>query len=222
MGKESAHRQSRRTGAQAARIAAALRDDIVAGVLEAGRVLRQERLAETFATSRMPVRDALRVLEGEGLVHLAPNRGAIVAALNADEFRETYEMRGALETLALWLAIPDLTDRQLDRAEAIHVQAQQADMKAFGALNKAFHMALYAPCGRTRLLAQISALNDVADRYLRVAAAYLDYTARSHEEHGRLLESCRRRDAATAQAILHAHIEDAGQGLYAELSKRLA
>ena len=220
--KERRDGRSKRTGAQAVRIAAALREDIVTGVLEAGCVLRQERLAEAFATSRMPVRDALRVLEGEGLIHLAPNRGAIVAALNAEEFRETYEMRGALETLALRLAIPDLTERQLDHAEAIHGKAQKADMIAFGALNKAFHMVLYAPSGRTRLLAQISALNDVADRYLRVAAAHLDYTARSHEEHGRLLESCRRRDAAAAQAILRSHIEDAGHGLYGELSKRLA
>ncbi|MCR4268465.1 GntR family transcriptional regulator [Nitratireductor sp. ZSWI3] len=208
-------------GEQAERIAAGLRQEIVSGRLAAGSPLRQERIAETYGTSRMPVRDALRLLEAEGLVQMAPNKGATVALLNAAEFREIYEMRGAAEVLALRLAIPELTNRQIERAADIQGAAERSSIKEFGALNKAFHMALYEPCARPRLLAHIAGLNDLADRYLRVAAIELDYVQQSHREHHALLDACRRRDEKGACAILWAHIEDAGRALHALLSPRM-
>lgn len=212
---------AKRTGDQAIRVADALREKIVSGELKPGEALRQERLAVLFETSRMPVRDALRLLEAEGLVQMPPNKGAIVAPLDPEEFREVYEMRAALETLALRLAIPELTNSQIDRAAAIQDKAEASDLENFGALNKAFHFALYEPCARPRLLAQIAALNETGDRYLRLAAAQLDYTRRSHQEHRDLLEACRRRDGAEACEILRRHIEAAGEALVDRLSARL-
>ncbi|WP_048645598.1 GntR family transcriptional regulator [Nitratireductor soli] len=209
-------------GEQAERIAAGLRWEIVSGGLAAGAALRQEKIADSYGTSRMPVRDALRLLEAEGLVQMMPNRGAIVAPLDAGEFQEIYEMRGAAEGLALKLSIPELTNRQIERAGAIHEQAEHASIKEFGALNKAFHMTLYEPCARPRLLAHISGLNDLADRYMRLAALQLDYVRQSHAEHQALLDACRRRDEAAALAILSAHIADAGQALHKLLSAKIA
>ena len=210
-----------RTGAEAERIAAGLREDIIAGRFRSGEALRQERLAELYQASRMPVRDALRILEGEGLVTLQRNRGAVVSALDPLEFREIYEMRAALEVLALRLAIPDLTNRQLDEAEAIQAEAEAGDTRRFGALNKAFHHRLYKACSRPRLLSQIAVLNEIADRYLRVAAVRLDYAERSHREHRVLLEACRRRDEAAATSCLKEHIEAAGQSLFSVLEDQL-
>lgn len=208
----------RRTGEQTEKIAAALRADIVAGRLKPDAPLRQEHLAERFETSRMPVRDALRMLEAEGLIDLQPNRGARVAALDPDGFREVYEMRAAAETLALRNAIPELTNRQLDRAATLQEQAERASIATFGRLNKQFHKMLYAPCGWTRLLAHIDALADLSDRYLRIAAIELDYLERSHAEHHALLDACRIRDVDKACVLLDAHIKDAGRSLYAALA----
>lgn len=213
---------ARRTGAEARRIATALREDIIRGVFKSGEALRQERLADMYQASRMPVRDALRGLETQGLVEISPNRGAIVARLDPLEFRELYEMRGALEVLALRLTIPELTNSQLDMIEEIQDEAERSGLRDFGALNKAFHMGLYEPCGRPRLLAQIATLNDMADRYLRVAAIELDYTRRSHREHRALLKACRRRDEASATGCLQDHIAAAGEALFQVLSERLS
>ncbi len=207
-------RKDRRSGEQAATIAAALREDIIAGHLAAGAPLRQERLAARFSTSRMPVREALRLLESEGLVALQPNKGAIVAALDTEELREIYEMRVAAETLALRLAIPELSNAQIARAEAIQAQAEASSLRDFGELNKAFHATLYQPCDRPRLLAHIASLNGLADRYLRLTVKRLDYAERSHREHRALLEACRRRDESEAVAILRRHVGEAGEALY--------
>jgi DNA-binding GntR family transcriptional regulator len=209
---------TKRAGDQANRIADILREEIVSGVLQAGAALRQEHLAELHQTSRMPVRDALRLLESEGLVQLSPNKGAIVSPLDPAELREVYEMRAALETLALRLAIPELTNSRIDQAAAIQDNAEASGLANFSSLNKSFHSTLYEPCGRPRLLAQIAALNDTGSRYLRLAAARLDYVERSHLEHRELLLACRQRDMARACDILEHHIEEAGNALYRHLT----
>jgi len=202
-----------KAGDQVAALVETLRAQIVSGELKPGEPLRQELLADRFATSRMPVREALRVLESEGLVVLVPHKGAAVAPLDPAELEEVYEMRVAAETLALRRAIPELSNAQIDRAERIQDRAEASGLREFGALNKAFHTMLYAPCGRPRLLAHIAALGDVADRYLTFTAGSLDYRDRSHGEHRALLAACRRRDEAAAVELLTRHISEAGETL---------
>ncbi len=212
-----AEANTKRTGAQATYIAEQLRAEIIAGTFGAGETLRQEMLAERFETSRMPVRDALRILEQEGLVDTKPNRGAQVAKLDAEGFREVYEMRSAAECLALRIAIPELTNRQIEKAAAIQTEAEASELERFGALNKAFHATLYIPCARPRLLAHIAKLNDLSDRYLRIAAIELDYIDRSHTEHHALLRACIKRDEQKACELVKQHIETAGEKLFDKL-----
>ena len=210
---------TRRDGRQLSRIAAALRHDIVTGVMPPGGKVPQERIAERFAVSRIPVRDALRQLEGEGLVTFIPNRGARVAPLGADDLREICEMRVALETLALRCALPELSNAQLDQAAALQDALESAPVEEFGVLNTAFHEALYAPARRPRLLAQIEMLGRAADRFLRMTVASLDYAQTSHDEHRELLSTCRSRDEAAAVSCLTRHIEVAGDALLDLMAK---
>ena len=196
-----------------------MREAILSGRLQAGAALRQEHIAKRFSASRMPVRDALRSLASEGFVIDTPNKGAVVAPFDAGELLEIYEMRVAAETLALRLAIPELTDTQIAQAEALQAQAEGAPSEEFGKLNKAFHDTLYQPCARPRLLAHIASLNDLADRYLRVTVSRLDYAGRSHREHRALLAACRKRNRARAGEILADHIEQAGAALYRILDR---
>lgn len=208
----------KRTGEQTERIAAELRADIIHGRLKPDSPLRQEHLADRFTTSRMPVRDALRMLEAEGLIDMQPNRGARVAPLDPEGFREIYEMRAAAEALALRKAIPEMTNSQLDHAAELQDMAETAPIAAFGNLNNRFHKTLYAPCGWARLLSHIDVLADLSDRYLRIAAIELDYTGQSHEEHRTLLMACYERDTEKACSLLDTHIKEAGQALYSALA----
>lgn len=205
---------TQRTGEQARQVADHIRRAIIGGQFHPGEVLRQERLAKQFAVSRMPVRDALLILDREGFVDLQPNRGAAVAALDPAAYREIYEMRVVAEVLALMHAIPELSNRQLDEAARFQAKMESADIGEFGLLNTAFHAALYAPCGRPLLLAHIASLNSMADRYLQFAIAQLDYSATSHDEHYQLLAACEARDVAVACDVLAGHIEKAGAQLY--------
>lgn len=209
-----------RRGTEVGRIAEAIRAAILSGELPPGVPLRQENLAETHAASRMPVRDALRVLEGEGFVEMVPNRGARVASLDPVGFLEICEMRAALEPLAMRRAVPELSESWIDRVEAIQTEAEIAGIERFGELNAAFHTTLYQPAARPRLLAQIAVLHDLSDRYMRIAAVELDYLVRSHGEHREILAACRARDAERAASLVAAHITQAGDELLTRLAAR--
>ncbi len=208
-----------RHGEQALEILDVLREDIVSGRLTAGSLLRQQQLAERFGVSRMPVREALYRLEAEGFISFAPNKGATVAPVSAEDLREIYEMRIAAETLALSTALPELTNSQIERAAELQAQMEAAPVSQFGELNAAFHTTLYAPCRRPRLLAHVDNLSKAADRYLRVTIGALDYSEKSHREHRELLEACRRRDEAAATDCLTRHIGEAGEALWKLLAQ---
>lgn len=196
-------------GQQVQGIVEVLRAEIIAGRLPPDAQLRQEALATRFGVSRMPVREALRELENQGFVILPANRSARVAPLLVEEMVEIFEMRALAEALALEKAIPNMTERDIDRAEALALELEQAPVGEFARLNTAFHLTLYRPCGRSRLLAHIESLARAADRYLRAAAAGLDYRVPSDREHRAMLKACRARDAAQAVELIRCHILDA-------------
>lgn len=207
-------------GDQASAIAEALRQEIIEGSLAPGGKLGQEQLARRFGVSRMPVREALRLLATDGLVTLDPNKGARVTPIGIADLREIYEMRIAAETLALKIAIPELSNAQIDRAEVLQTELESASFAEFGALNSRFHRALYEPCNRPRLLAHIDSLSGAADRYLCTAIAQIDYAGQSHKEHRTLLAFCRQRDAENALTCLSNHIARGGNALSDHLAKQ--
>ncbi|MGB6102458.1 MAG: GntR family transcriptional regulator [Pusillimonas sp.] len=157
-----------------------LRQAILDGALEGGSVLRQGEIAKRFGVSRIPVREALLKLEGEGLVETQPRQGVVVTMLSADDFVEILEMRYALESLALDLAAPRFKDEDLDDALAIVIEAEksmptpadQDPRKEFesrwGNLNWVFHRRLYTVANRPRLLTSIENLHQLFARHLRV------------------------------------------------------
>lgn len=200
-----------RDGQTAEEIAAALRGEIIAGKHPPDTVLFQEELADRFQTSRMPIRDSLKILEREGLVLVPANRSALVAPLDVESFVEINEMRAVAEPLALRHALPELTNRQIEQAKAIQDEAEQSDIAEFASLNRAFHMTLLAPCARPRLLAHIASLNDLSQRYFHTVVVELAYSDRSHGEHRSLLAACADRDTTTACKILQDHIEAASR-----------
>jgi DNA-binding GntR family transcriptional regulator len=199
-------------------VAEALRNGILKGVIRSGQTLRQEELAATFGVSRIPVREAFRQLEAEGLIKIYPHRGAVVSSLSAFEVQELFEIRVPLETTALRLAIPHMTALDLQKAARILDLAdrEEAGGRAsgrWGELNWDFHAALYAPAARPRLLAMLVNLEQNVDRYMRLVLTGLDYQQHSQAEHRELLAACRAKEVEKAVALLTGHIEAAGQKL---------
>ena len=189
-------------------VARVLRQAILEGVLKDGQALPQDELAAQFGLSRIPIREALRQLEGEGLVSVQPHRGAVVSSLSRDELQEMCDIRLALESLALRLAIARMDTETLAQACTILVRIDDEQDVAthWSAYNWQFHSTLYAPAQRPRLLALIKSTHDNVDRYLRMHVSLLNYKAQGQIEHWNLLEACRRRDATAALGILDEHI----------------
>jgi len=186
-----------------------LRAEIVSGTLPPGAFLAQETLAARFNISRMPIREVIKQLQSLGFVTVQENKRAHVAAMSQADFLEIYDMRIAVETLAIRSAIPQLTNAQIDSALAVQREIEQAPHDRFGALNTRFHMLLYAPSQRHRLLDLIENLGQAADRYSFMCEVEQDFRDKSNQEHHELLKCCRDRDETAAADCLETHVRDA-------------
>jgi DNA-binding GntR family transcriptional regulator len=201
-------------------IARALAQRIVSGALAPGAPIRQDRIAEEFQASHVPVREAFRKLEAQGLVVSEPRRGVRVAPLDPAAIMEIAEMRAAMETLALRHAFPNLTENDLSAATgALSDGETSSDIAVWEAANRKFHRALTAPCAMPRLMASIDDLHQTGARFLFVTWKELKWQPRSDEEHRLILEATKQRDLTRAVAALNDHILGAGQALCAKLAK---
>ncbi|MEM7725274.1 MAG: GntR family transcriptional regulator [Cyanobacteria bacterium P01_A01_bin.45] len=201
-------------------IADALREAIIQGIFSEKKSLRQDEIAKQFGVSRIPVREALRQLEVEGLVKFYPNRGAIVCSLSPGEVKEIGEIRIALETTAMKLAIPNLSEFDLEKAQSILDKTfDEKDITKLGALNWEFHATLYIPANRPRLLRMIKNLHMSVERYVRLQMSKMNYSERSHKEHSQLLESCRDKNSSIALRLLKKHINTASKDLVVYLQE---
>lgn len=202
-------------------VADALRAAIVDGRLPPGAPLRQDAVARHFSVSAIPVREALRQLESEGWTKVEVHKGATVAPLSADEAREIYEIRAALEGLAITLAIPNHTEASLREAQSLFEAAErERDPARYVARNEAFHMSLYAPAGRPQLIEMIEVLHRRGERYLRVKFGLPEHKRVSDQEHGQLMRIVRRKDVAAAQKLIADHLLGTGELLHRLLSEQ--
>jgi DNA-binding GntR family transcriptional regulator len=184
-----------------------LRAAVRSGELAAGERINQDRVAQEAGVSHIPVREALRALEAEGLVTFHPRRGFFVAALSVADARDLGDLRAALEGLAARLAVPRAGVADLEAAREQIERSDRADSLAvWSEANWRFHRALYAPCGRPRLLETLEGLWRAADRYLRVVWQEAAWQGRSQEEHRAILEAFQSRDAALAGRLVRHHV----------------
>ncbi|MDF3933915.1 GntR family transcriptional regulator [Pseudomonas citronellolis] len=186
-----------------------LLDAICKGQYRTGDRLIAEDIANDIGMSRMPVREAFRRLAAEGLVTLRPNRGAIVSGLNLEEMREVFEMRSALEGLAIRLAVPKLNERHLSRLERLldEMDDYRDDSAEWVGRHRAFHEYLCSLAERPRLLRQINALYSVIEPHMRLWLQHVDKPMSAREEHAVILDALRSGDAREAERVLCEHIE---------------
>lgn len=191
-----------------AQIVDALRGSILDGVLAPGMQIRQELLAEQFGVSRVPVREALRQLEAEGLVYSELHRGAFVSSRSLDEVIEMLDIRIGLEVRALKLALPNITKKTVQEAERILKRYDGSETpQEWRDLNLAFHLCLYQPSNRPRLVKMIEDVVLGTHRFLRTYVSATVGREQPQAEHHRLLELCADRDTSAALRLLEVHIE---------------
>jgi DNA-binding GntR family transcriptional regulator len=203
---------------------AALRERILRGDYPEGEPLRQDALADELGVSRIPVREALRQLEAEGLVTFNPHRGAVVSSLSLDEIDELFELRAEIECDLLRRAIPQMNAEQLERATEVLDEFQDAlhagEATRWGPLNWHFHAALYAPAKRNFTMGVLQKLHQHSDRYFRMQVLLAHGGARANEEHREIIAAVERKDITAACQLMRAHILGAGSSLLVFLQQR--
>jgi len=203
----------------------ALRERILSGALLPGAQLRQDALAEEFAVSRIPVREALLQLEASGLVKIMPHRGAIVSSLSVDEIADVFQLRASLEPQLLLLSARKFTAQDFQELRSLKdeysVALDQGRVTEWGELNRRFHLALLKHSGRPRTYAIVSSLLQDCDRPTRLQLSVSGDVARADMEHSEILELCAAREFDRAADLLRRHIENASQSLI-EIYRRSA
>jgi DNA-binding GntR family transcriptional regulator len=191
------------------RLAATLREEILNGALAPGQRIVQEEIAERFGASRQPVRDALRLLEGDGLVTLKPNSGAWVSKLSEGECDEAYLVRERIEPLLISKSIPHLTIEQNQRLIKLVDEIEKTnDIESFLRLDREFHLLSYAGAKDGMLKEFVERIWNTTQHYRRAFAKLNDFGSSdvTHLEHKLILDGILRKDLSQAERALEIHI----------------
>lgn len=210
-------------------VADRLRSDIVEGRLKPGEWLRQERLAQEYGVSQMPIREAFKELAAEGLVEHVPYRGVRVVEFSADDVADLYAQRGFLEGMAARAAATQITPAELEELQSLLNQMAQRlgpeHLTEYRALNRRFHQIIYEASHRAYLIRTLNQLWDAFPNMLwgnfaQTAAEPLpDRNLNDVEEHQAILEALTRHDPAAAEQLIRQHIESAAGQLVAALRR---
>ncbi len=198
-----------------------LRDQILSGNYSAGMRLKPESVSQVLGISSMPVREAIRQLDAEGLVTIQPNRGASITSLTLDEILEVFEMRAVLEGLAIRTAVPNIGSDQLADLAALCDRMDRARGKPAEWIprHNDFHDALCMMSGRPRLAKQITQARNAVRPYLLM---YMNVFPDSPTgfEHGPLMDVIGRGEPREADEIMQLHIMSHAEELVEFLRKK--
>ncbi|MCT1686101.1 GntR family transcriptional regulator [Pseudoglutamicibacter cumminsii] len=200
---------ARETKSASERIAAELRTRILKGDLLPGERIRQEAIAEEFGVSRLPIREALRILESGGLIRLVASTGAWVASMSPAELEESYLIRERLEPLLLGLAVPFHNEESLSEIEKIADAVEQAEtVEEFVDLDRKFHLKTFEGPPVDALRSMVVRLWNTTQHYRR-AFVELQWEKGLEEtfiEHRLLMSAISRGDVEAAEDLMAMHI----------------
>lgn len=173
-----------------------LKQKILSGFLKFGLPVRQDDIAQDHNVSKIPVREALRRLETEGLVIFERNKRASVRHFTETEVLQLLDIRIALECGALELAVENMIDADFrDMRALLDAYANTAEIPEWSKMNARFHMMLYEPCGNPQLLNMINDLQQKLDKYLRLLVTEASGLERPMREYDEILAAFLRRGA---------------------------
>jgi len=225
-GKKSGSGGANGRGGGGRRVYDALRDEILALDLEPGALLDEARIGQRFGLSRSPVREALIRLESDGLVTTLPNKSTLVAPLNVEAFPHYLDALDLLQRAVTRLAALKRSDADLIRIEAAQTTFEDTiarrDALAMIQSNRDFHASIGEASRNVYLADAYTRLLDEGRRYLRIYFRAHDDTlpAEYADEHPRIVDAIRTRDADLAERLAQAHAQHMGSGFLAHLSAR--
>jgi DNA-binding GntR family transcriptional regulator len=181
--------------------------EIHSGRLGPGQKLVEATLAEQYGVSRGPVREAIRALEGQQMVKVLPNRGAVVTSLSVADLQEIYDLLVELERLALTAVPSPIADEQLVPMERLveRMGRSLGDADAWLALNDEFHLTLYRASGRERICRLIADLLSTLRPYSRQYLRLPDRLVEANEEHQPILDAARSGQSGVLQSLTRQH-----------------
>ena len=190
-----------------------LRRSILSGDLAPGQSFSLREIAGMLNVSFIPVREALRNLEAEGLVLIRPGRSATVAPVDLDDLQAIYRLRRLLEPDIARRSCLLISDRELDRlaAQAVEFGDEQLSMQAIYDAHHEFHLALFAPAATAWDTRMLSILWRAAERYIRIGFGLLDPDPDEHirrrRAHEDLVAVFRQRDPDAAAQAVFTHLD---------------
>lgn len=188
-----------------------LRERILSGEMAEGETIRQEALAEDYDVSRMPIREALKRLDAEGLVQLTNNRGASVTSHSLSEIGEIFDLRVLLEVDVFRRAIPQMTEADFAACERLLSEMEKSyeayDVGRWGSLNYEYHKALYAAADRGLTNEILQRVNLQSDRYVRMHLSVMEQREPAKKDHRQLLSLARKGQVEAACDLLTKHIQ---------------
>ncbi|SMC52596.1 GntR family transcriptional regulator [Kibdelosporangium aridum] len=196
-------------GVASQRIADQLRERILTGQLAPGTRIIQDELAEQLQTSRLPVREALRIVASQGLITLRANQGAWVTRMDMRECDLIYRMRERLEPLLLTESAPHLTDEDIDEMDQLQDTIERSpDVEDFLVLDRRLHWTVYKHHNAEELASIVARLWDTTQHYrrafTRLAGSQRNWIIGA--EHRLLIQALRDRDHTSAEQVLQMHI----------------
>jgi len=198
-------------------VLAELRRLITAGLLRPGQQIVQDALAVQFGVSRVPLREALKILEGEGQVTYVAHRGYFVTELSLSDLIEVYRIREILEAEAVSIAVPQMTAEDIHRLEGaerdVRAAADIADVVAMTSANRRLHFAILDACALPRLVWLIRLLWDATEVYRSVYYNEAHNREMVDFEHRALVAAVKAGDATAALMVLTEHREHAIEAL---------
>jgi DNA-binding GntR family transcriptional regulator len=208
-------------------IANSIKTEILAGKYPPGVRVRQEDIAEQFGASRSPVREALRILEAEGLVNLVAHTGAWISDLSLEECEEMYQIRERIEPLMIRLSIPTISDSALiELTQLTSAMEKTNDVEEFLILDRQFHLLTYSGAHTVLVGDMVNRLWNTTQHYRRAYSQLLaaESFKPAHVEHFLLLEAIKKRDSDDAERVLFGHIRRTRLELakHPEVFKRVA
>ncbi len=205
-----------------------LRDAIITQVLKPGERLMEIQLADEMGVSRTPVREAIRKLELEGLVVMVPRKGAYVAGVSMKDIHEVYEVRAALEMLAVTLAAERITDEELDALERQVLRESEAEsdqdehaLDNIIYIDSSFHDIIYQAAHNQRLVQFVNILQEQLQRFRAASLSRPGRSKTALDEHKQIVEALAERNGELAAKLAKEHIENAENAMISGMEESL-
>ena len=196
-----------------------LRNKIIRGDLKTGQRIKEVDIAREFSISRPPIREALKILESEGLITIKPRIGAFVSEITEKDIWEIYTVNAALNVQAIDFAILNLSGEDIKKLESFlkkmeeSVNQEPEDIEKYRKYHRMFHEIILQVAGNNRLRQICTSMDNQTSRFSKIIFSNRDYLIASLKKHQEILEAIKKKDRDHSMKMTHEHIMEGMKNL---------